>query len=201
MTSTFRKFNSDWKQFYNFNSTSATNGANLRPEYYSYKDAFKHLDSYLHFGFGDSVLDVGCGTGLMVRYLSLKATMVHGVDYSDTAIKTASAFLTGVGGVRLEVRDVRNLGYQSEVFKYVICGGVIQYMESLEEAKKAVAEMYRVTSKGGKLFIYDIPDASKCEFSDGIYPFKPEELGEGYKYQVIQTFYEPEKRFDLLIEK
>lgn len=65
---------------------------------------------------GDCVLDVGCGPGRHSLELAARGFGVTGVDISETFIELARAEAArrSLGGVRFELADARELGYDAE---------------------------------------------------------------------------------------
>lgn len=100
---------------------------------------------------GDSVLDVGCGTGNYTRHLSRAAGdgLTVGVDASQPMI--AAAARRG-GGENLAYLhgDACALPFADGVFDRVCSVGVIHM---IGEPMKAVAEMVRVLAPGGRLVV------------------------------------------------
>jgi len=198
--SVYKKFEKDWQKFWNVHVTDPELRCNLRPSYYDIMGAFKHVDKYMNFKFGESVLDVGCGTGFMVELIATKATTVYGVDYSDGAVAIAKEYVTE-SGITIEKQDARKLSYVDGVFDKVICGGVFQYFDKLEDAGSALNEICRVCKDGGRVMLYDMPDADIMQTADGLTAYGAEDLCVGFDYKIVESFFEPERRFDIVIKK
>lgn len=105
----------------------------------------------LSISWGESVLDVGCGTGNYTRHLARAAGdgATVGLDASRTMI--ASAGRRGGGENLTYVRgDACALPFSDGEFDRVCSVGVIHM---LGEPMKAVTEMVRVLAPGGRLVI------------------------------------------------
>jgi len=102
---------------------------------------------------GQSVLDVGTGTGILIPFL-LKAVgptgHVTAVDYAEKMIEKCNAKYAGVPNVRLAVQRVENLDFPSESFDAVTCFGLFPHLENKEAA---LNQLNRVLKPGGKLII------------------------------------------------
>ena len=116
---------------------------------------------------GLRVLEVGCGTG---DYLRIMAPLVApgpavGIDLSATLIASAqqraAADETGVGGTRVSFRvgDAYDLPFPDASFDRVVATQVLLH---LAEPWRAVAEMRRVLTPGGLLWIGEWDWDSMC---------------------------------------
>src|SRR5262245_55869415 len=92
-------------------------------------------------------LDVGCGTGERTGELVKSAGVEYvGVDISDNAVREAQR--RGVDARKID--DAASLPFDDNSFDAVIC---IEVLEHLFEPQRAVDEMRRVLSSGGKVII------------------------------------------------
>ena len=102
---------------------------------------------------GQSVLDVGTGTGILIPFL-LKAVgstgHVTAVDYAEKMAEICNLKYAGVSNVWVAVQRVENLDFPSKSFDAVTCFGLFPH---LEDKEAALAQLNRVLKPGGKLII------------------------------------------------
>ena len=89
-----------------------------------------------------TVLDVGCGLGLMVYYLRLLGVKAYGVEISKYALKSAYSKVKKY----LSYGDVLKLPFEDNSYDLVTSFDVLEHVET-ESLKKAVLECNRVTKK------------------------------------------------------
>jgi ubiquinone/menaquinone biosynthesis C-methylase UbiE len=102
---------------------------------------------------GQTVLDVGTGTGILIPFL-LKAVgstgHVTAVDFAEKMVEVCNLKYAGLSNVNITVQQVEKLGFPSESFDAVTCFGLFPHLENKEEALR---QMNRVLKPGGKLII------------------------------------------------
>ncbi len=91
------------------------------------------------------ILDVGCGTGINCCMLS-EFGQVHGVDMSEAAL----LFSRKRGVQNLQLASVEHLHYKANSFQLLTA---LDILEHTDDDIAALAELYRVTSPGGKLVL------------------------------------------------
>ena len=99
---------------------------------------------------GESVLEIGCGSGLFVRQTAdaVGATgKAYAIDVSADQVEAARVNCADLSNVELRVGSALALPYADGVFDAV---ATIQVLEYLEEVPLALAEMYRVLKPGGR---------------------------------------------------
>jgi ubiquinone/menaquinone biosynthesis C-methylase UbiE len=104
---------------------------------------------------GDSVLDVGCNGGYLVRKLAAAtgpAGRVTGVDPSQAAIDYARR--RAAAGTTFAVGVAQDLDLPDESFDVVTCTLAMHHVPARQRAT-AFGEMYRVTRPGGRLLVAD----------------------------------------------
>ena len=104
---------------------------------------------------GESVLDVGCGTGLLLELLAQavdKTGQAFGIDTSDDMLGFARHRCIDLPQVKLQQGGVENLKFSDNSFDAIACTQVLLYVD---DVKLALAEMHRVLKPGGRLVIVE----------------------------------------------
>ena len=104
---------------------------------------FSAYMEYLKPKSGSLILDVGCGAGQAVDYLSKEGYQVLGIDISPHWNKTKSSHNFVIG-------SSYNLPFETNVFDSVGCH---ELLEHLYHPDQCLAEMVRVLKPGGKIVI------------------------------------------------
>ena len=89
-----------------------------------------------------SVLDVGCATGLLVRYLRMLGVDAKGVDVSKYAISRADKKTRKY----LKQADILDLPYDDRSFDLVVTFNILEHIET-DRLKEAIDECCRVSRK------------------------------------------------------
>src|SRR5579883_686450 len=108
----------------------------------------ENLISFLEGAHFDSILDIGCGTGVMLHYLAAYGGNVVGLDFSSQAIELAKRSLHDIPTIRLIEGDLRSLK-MGEQFDLFVCSEVLYYLTSaeLEAALRLIGEHARPNAK------------------------------------------------------
>ena len=106
---------------------------------------------------GRQVLEVGCGPGLGLGYLSLRAERVIGGDYSEDNLRSAQQHYKD--RVELTLLDAHNLPFKDNCFDVVLAMATIVYLQ----LDSFFNECYRVLKKGGCL-VFCIPNKEQPDF-------------------------------------
>lgn len=177
----------------------AGNSGNLRPEDYDYKKSAKRLIKILGIKKSDSIVDIGCGNGLLadkliscVKNITLVEANINLIrflidKYADTDVKIIHTLSSDLHEISSESCDK------------VICLGVLQYCNN-KEVIKTVKEALRICKKDGLVYFGDIFNADVInDFRDGMNSFRSKFIAGKHKFKIIASNYEPEKRYDLII--
>lgn len=110
----------------------------------------ERLDAILEFA-GDSILDVGCGSGAYVLDLTGKY-QIFGVDYQSFPTWDTTPHL-------FSISDATELAWKDNSIDTVLS---FETLEHLQDAKRALKEYYRVCRKN---LILTVPN---CKLTDGM---------------------------------
>jgi ubiquinone/menaquinone biosynthesis C-methylase UbiE len=99
------------------------------------------IDFALRYGAGGDLLEVGCGTGLILERLAAHCKTAKGVDLSPGMLEPAKA-----RGLDVQVGSATSLPFEDEQFDVVCSFKVLAHVPEIEQA---IREMLRVTRKGG----------------------------------------------------
>jgi ubiquinone/menaquinone biosynthesis C-methylase UbiE len=115
-------------------------------------EAGKRLVERLDVGAGTTLLDVGCGTGRLARWIAERGASVTGIDPLAERVEIARA---NVPNVRFEVGQAEDLSaFSAESFDVVCMSAVLHWVA---DKKKALSEVRRVLRPGGRLGVTTLP--------------------------------------------
>ena len=99
-------------------------------------------------------LDVGCGQGEHLRRMRELGFDVSGIDASPAQVQLAARKLASADLVRIGSALEIPAPDGSYDFAYII--NVLHHLESVDEQRRAIAELLRVLKPGGLLFIHEM---------------------------------------------
>ncbi|WP_405165476.1 amino acid adenylation domain-containing protein [Nocardia sp. NBC_01499] len=108
---------------------------------------------------GHRILEIGCGTGLLLSRLAADAREYVGVDFSAQTLAGLRKELDerGLHRVRLLCREADDLGdLPIDGFDVVIVNSVVQYFPDLEYLVRVLRGAARVAAPGGHVLIGDV---------------------------------------------
>jgi ubiquinone/menaquinone biosynthesis C-methylase UbiE len=112
--------------------------------YHALVDALT-VDLVLRYGRGKDVLEVGCGTGLILKDVAGEARRAMGVDLSAGMLRRSHE-----RGLRVAQGDATSIPFASESFDVVCSFKVLPHVRDLAAA---LAEMARLLRPGGVLLL------------------------------------------------
>ncbi len=127
-------------------------------DYFSYAEPYFRMESdeieifrknNIH-----TVCDAGCGFGAYTLAYISGGFNVRAFDISETAVNITRRLLEhyGLAADELKTASILETGYDSDTFDGVVSYSVIDHM-TLPDAKKALAELYRITKNGGLIML------------------------------------------------
>ncbi|SOC11299.1 methyltransferase family protein [Ureibacillus xyleni] len=147
--------------------------------------ALEEIEKYIPQNLSDfSILDLGCGEGLVLSYLSNQynhnSLRLHGLDYSEHQLEFARKRVPNVTFNQADFS--KGIPYENDSFDLIYSGEVIEH---LYDPDFFVQEIYRVLKRGGVLVI-TTPNLcswiSRLFFCMGIYPIFYESSTKNAKY-------------------
>lgn len=102
------------------------------------------------FANGNDVLEIACGSGIGLGYLSGRARRVVGVDIEEKNVAKAREYYRGRENIEARVMDAHEILYPDESFDLALLHEALYY---LKDPERFVAESSRVLRPEGKLVI------------------------------------------------
>lgn len=151
-----------------------------------------------------SLLDVGCGAGLVSKELLERGFRVYGIDFSLEAIKFG---WSQNPGINFQHASIYKLPFSDEIFDIIICLGVFQ---TVTDPEQALVEMTRVLKKRGILIIRTLNALSLSFFKSkknnplfnfyNPFLFKKEIEKRGFRICFLKGIYFSPKGLNFLID-
>ncbi len=116
-------------------------------------------------GLGD-LLDIGTGTGRVLKLLAPYARSAVGIDISSDMLNVARSNLSaaGLGSVMIRHGDMYRLPYPDDTFETVTIDGVLSHARS---PRRALEEAARILRPGGALLVLEtVAERGSAEVSD-----------------------------------
>ncbi|HTG35429.1 MAG TPA: amino acid adenylation domain-containing protein [Thermoanaerobaculia bacterium] len=105
------------------------------------------------------VLEVGCGTGLLLFRVAPEAERYRGTDFSDVALAQVHAELVRRGLPRVELAQGLAddwTGVRQGEFELVVLNSVVQYFPTVDYLVKVLAGAVAAVAPGGAVFVGDV---------------------------------------------
>lgn len=107
---------------------------------------------------GFNVLDVGCGSGYLASKFAPYVSHYTGIDMASNMVELAKGLQ--IPNAEFICMDGQKTDFQDETFD--VCLSIFAFINLPKNVvNKILLEMMRVTKKGGKIFIGDIPNCNK----------------------------------------
>jgi len=152
--------------------------------------------SMLNININDTIVEIGCGSGLLSQYLTNYKYV--GVDKSLSLVNKHIKLLNKIV---LNFSSSESI-FKNNYFKYCICNGMLEYLNDEDELNKTIDEIERITSNG--IFIGNIryktrtEKCNKHKFSGTFTHFiidKTYFIKRGYT--ILDNLFEPLERYDV----
>jgi ubiquinone/menaquinone biosynthesis C-methylase UbiE len=103
----------------------------------------------------ESILDVGCGNGLLLSKLKGHFLNFYGIDYAQAMIDQAKALMPGG---KFTISQADNIGFEDNMFARVLCVSIFHYFPNYKYSESVILELIRVCKTGGVILIGDLLD-------------------------------------------
>ncbi|HEV8549170.1 MAG TPA: class I SAM-dependent methyltransferase [Polyangiaceae bacterium] len=127
--------------------------ARMEPDHFWFAGRRALLDTMLEplLAEGDPLLEVGCGTGSLVRRFSARGVRMVGLDARPEGLDRARADLGAAGapGTEFVLGDVHDLPFAARSFAGALALDVLEHVDDT----RALAELARVLRPRGWLFV------------------------------------------------
>ncbi len=115
----------------------------------------------------DIVVDVGCGSGGPLQFLSTRGAKVTAVDVSEEAIEVARDAVASQGGVvDFVLAPTQEIPLPDDYATRVVC---MEVLEHVDDPSFSLREMFRI-GQSGALYLLTVPDAIAERVIGGVAP-------------------------------
>ncbi len=112
----------------------------------------------------DRVLEIGCGTGLILRQVAPACSLYVGTDFSAAVLADLGERVAGLPQVRLERRTADDFaGLPERGFDAVVLNSVIQYFPSVDYLVEVLEKAVAATADGGAVYMGDVRNLELAE--------------------------------------
>lgn len=118
---------------------------------------FKSELNYTNVPQNGRLLDAGCGSGIVSRYLAQKYpnAKVYGCDQSEPRLNLTRKSAAGLKNAKFELAELANLPFDEETFDWAVCRYVLEHINR-EQRKAALTDIHRTLKTGGHLCAIDM---------------------------------------------
>ena len=92
----------------------------------------------------NTLLDIGCGTGVMLQSLHPRFGKVYGLDCSPLAVKYTNQRLAKTGGVAFQGTFPNEIPFADETFDVVLLLDVLEHLDDDEKAIRMVFQLLKM---------------------------------------------------------
>lgn len=129
-----------------------------------------------HINNDSSVLEIGCGSGLILFPLSEYSKKYVGIDPSERTLNRIESIINAkqINNIQLKngfAHEVKNLC--SDSYDMIICASTVQFFPGYIYLDYVIKDALKLLKPGGKLLLADIMDKTrKNEFINSLYDFE-----------------------------
>jgi len=152
----FDQFKKEWSEqvIQSINPSSANGRKRVTEE--TFQEIIKSILKNLEIGeIKDSIIDVGCGNGLILSALSSYFKNLYGCDYCEEMVNIARELNPEAKIIKTEAN---NLPFSDQITAYSLTYSIFHYLPSYQYAVNCIYELIRVTKDKGRILIGDILD-------------------------------------------
>jgi amino acid adenylation domain-containing protein len=110
------------------------------------------------------VLEIGCGTGLILRRVAPECALYVGTDFSQPTLDRLARRTTGLPQAHLERRTADDFsGLPERGFDAVVLNSVVQYFPGADYLVEVLTKAVAATADGGAVFLGDVRSLALAE--------------------------------------
>jgi ubiquinone/menaquinone biosynthesis C-methylase UbiE len=154
----------NWQEFWD-NKASAANDFQATGRGLMDTTGFLHTVAevvrLLNLKQGQTLADIGCGSGLIALSLAPWLSHIYGVDISSALIARAQGNLAEVSNVNLQTGSLTDIPLKDACVDKLLAYSVVQYLGDEEAVSLAFKQVERVLKKGGRALLAANPDPAR----------------------------------------
>lgn len=108
------------------------------------EEAYQYFLNILDISSSRNILDIGCGSGELLKLASKKGLNVFGIDISKEALKLAKKKCPSAKLIRGKGEEI---GFEDNTFDNVTCLGVLEHFLDIEKGLQEIARVAKSDSK------------------------------------------------------
>lgn len=148
----------EWRKLYDI---AATEGNWVRAHRWGHSPevamrTIEDIRKKLRVGRGDRILEVGCGSGMVLQALLHEGQSGIGVDLCENLLRQADVFGVDRQRVKVAVAEAARLPFAADTFDRVLCYSVFQCLPTVSYASQTLKELVRVCRAGGTILVGDV---------------------------------------------